>query len=125
MCLLQQLSSPTSLPVLQMCASLQPASSIWCHSAQAAALHPRSAKLGAAHLTGKACRVLWRSLLSSRGVQQSMPPAGTVHNPRTVPPPYEPHTMRPPKLAGGTAFTILSWNVRSITSLLAKVGSLA
>eukprot|EP00891_Asterochloris_glomerata_P008897 jgi/Astpho2/8897/e_gw1.00132.45.1_t len=34
--------------------------------------------------------------------------------------PYDPHNMRLPKLVGAKAFTILSWNVNSIKTLLNK-----
>ena len=58
-------------------------------------------------------------------VQKSIPPAVTVHEPPIMRLPYDPHNMRLPKLVGAKAFTILSWNVNSIKTLLNKVGSLA
>ncbi len=76
--------------------------------------------LGAAPPTDEACCVPW----CQKGAE-SMPPAGTVHEPPIMRLPYDPQNMRLPKLVGAKAFTILSWNVNSIKTLLNKVGSLA
>lgn len=120
MCLLPQLSSPTSLPGLQVCAPLQPACSMWCFSAQAAARHSRSARWERPHRQTRLA-----VFPGVKRVQKSMPPAGTVHEPPIMRLPYDPQNMRLPKLVGAKAFTILSWNVNSIKTLLNKVGSLA